>query len=114
MFASKARAYLSEAPFTCFPREQALPTNVRRGLAETNTLAYYERIAIWFNDNKKFYNICRQCYKTFYGHKTRAERPPTAPSSNRRKYKTWLENTPAYLPGALIIKLFTVLINYVV
>ncbi len=54
MFAGKAGAYPSEAPFRCsslgsYPRLWALPTNIRlgwNGLKGTNTLAYYENSQI--------------------------------------------------------------------
>ena len=42
MFAGKARAYPSEAPFRCSTLD--IPTNIRlgwKGLSGTNTLAYY-------------------------------------------------------------------------
>ena len=48
MVASKARAYLGEASFRCSTL-MALSTNIRRGLkglAGTNTLAYYEHLQI--------------------------------------------------------------------
>jgi len=44
MFAGKAGAYMSEAPFRC---STASPTNIRlgwNGFPGTNTLAYYENL----------------------------------------------------------------------
>jgi len=48
MVASKAGAYQNNASFRCFTL-LALPTNIRlgwKGLAGTNTLAYYEHLQI--------------------------------------------------------------------
>jgi len=63
MFAGKAEAYRSEAPFMCSTLGLAptLPITIRlgwKGLPETNTLAYYENPEITaVNSRKKFYRI---------------------------------------------------------